>query len=362
MDLRSLIEKIDAIESSVLEQTVANPYTGADAQKFAAMTPADQEWLTRGGGVPDINDQFILARAPNKGRPAQQPVVQQPVSQQPPAQSGMPAVDLTALLAKLKQLEQLVDKYNTLKPKTESAISIEQALVESFGYAVHESFMLDSVKKIGGKLFSKIAFPVAAGLAIWTGWTEIKELSPSLTDQQRRAETTKIISKLVAEFGTFYVGAILGGAIVGAITGPGAIVGFIAGGVASSILLGNDVDSIVNKVVDYLYKDTPPSTPVSTDAAADPAASNTVPAKPATNTAKGDPDVVELQTGLKKSGATNSDGSPLTVDGIMGPNTITAMQKELAGLGATNQDGTPLTIDGKLGPNTAAAMQKYYLS
>jgi trimeric autotransporter adhesin len=46
---------------------VANPYQGADAAKFAAMSPADQAWLTKGGGKPDINDQFILARAPNKG-------------------------------------------------------------------------------------------------------------------------------------------------------------------------------------------------------------------------------------------------------------------------------------------------------
>lgn len=46
---------------------VANPYQGADAAKFAAMSPADQAWLTKGGGQPDINDQFILARAPNKG-------------------------------------------------------------------------------------------------------------------------------------------------------------------------------------------------------------------------------------------------------------------------------------------------------
>lgn len=49
---------------------VKNPYQGADAAKFAAMTPADQAFLTKGGGVPDINDQFILARAPNKGKSA----------------------------------------------------------------------------------------------------------------------------------------------------------------------------------------------------------------------------------------------------------------------------------------------------
>jgi hypothetical protein len=52
------------------EAEVANPYQGADAAKFAAMSPEDQAWLTKGGGKPDINDQFILARAPNKGAPA----------------------------------------------------------------------------------------------------------------------------------------------------------------------------------------------------------------------------------------------------------------------------------------------------
>ena len=48
---------------------IKNPYQGADAAKFAAMSPEDQAWLTKGGGVPNITDQFILARAPNKGAP-----------------------------------------------------------------------------------------------------------------------------------------------------------------------------------------------------------------------------------------------------------------------------------------------------
>lgn len=54
---------------TVQASDVANPYQGADAAKFAAMSPADQAWLTKGGGKPDINDEFILARAPNKGAP-----------------------------------------------------------------------------------------------------------------------------------------------------------------------------------------------------------------------------------------------------------------------------------------------------
>jgi hypothetical protein len=56
-------------EFNLEEAPVTNPYQGADAAKFAAMSPADQAWLTKGGGVPDINDQYILMRAPNKGKP-----------------------------------------------------------------------------------------------------------------------------------------------------------------------------------------------------------------------------------------------------------------------------------------------------
>ena len=37
------------------------------------MSPADQAWLTKGGGKPDINDEFILARAPNKGKAVAKP-------------------------------------------------------------------------------------------------------------------------------------------------------------------------------------------------------------------------------------------------------------------------------------------------
>jgi len=48
-----------------------NPYKDpAQAAKFAALTPQDQAWLTKGGGVPDITDDLILRRAPNGGKPA----------------------------------------------------------------------------------------------------------------------------------------------------------------------------------------------------------------------------------------------------------------------------------------------------
>jgi hypothetical protein len=76
---------------------VPNPYQGADAAKFAAMSPADQAWLTKGGGKPDINDEFILARAPNKGAavtPAAAPGgAAQPASALP---AGMTQADVDA--------------------------------------------------------------------------------------------------------------------------------------------------------------------------------------------------------------------------------------------------------------------------
>jgi len=57
-------------EFGLEEAPIANPYKDpAQAAKFAAMSPADQAWLTKGGGVPDINDEIILSRAPNKGKP-----------------------------------------------------------------------------------------------------------------------------------------------------------------------------------------------------------------------------------------------------------------------------------------------------
>jgi hypothetical protein len=70
---------------------VPNPYQGADAAKFASMSPADQEWLTRGGGKPDINDEFILRRAPNGGKAVAAPAPA-PNRTLAPAPAGGPSV------------------------------------------------------------------------------------------------------------------------------------------------------------------------------------------------------------------------------------------------------------------------------
>jgi hypothetical protein len=368
MDLRYFIEKMDAIEANEnLQEATAFQFSPEQEKWLGGANRQDPYILNRMPGAKppvtyftDPADQELAKRmgfpATATPAPATTPA---PVTQVPPEQSGQPAVDNAELLAKLKRLEELVDKYNNLKNKSnESNINISESLIESFGYTINEEGAWDTVKRVGGKLFSKVAFPVAAGMAIWDGWTQIQALPPSMSEEEKTKETRKIISKLVAEFGTFYVGAIIGGAIGGVIGGVGAIPGFIAGGIASSLFLGDDVNKIVDKIIDYLHKDNkPPSSPSVTTQ--EPPA-NQEPAKQ--QSVNGDSDIIELQTALQKSGATNQDGTPLTIDGIMGPNTVRAIQIELAGLGATNQDGTPLTIDGKLGPNTASAIQKYYLS
>lgn len=73
MDLRSLIAKMDAIESKISEEVAApaaNPYTDpVQAAIYAAMSPADQAWATKGGGRPDLTDKYIANRAPNKFKP-----------------------------------------------------------------------------------------------------------------------------------------------------------------------------------------------------------------------------------------------------------------------------------------------------
>lgn len=72
-------------------------------------------------------------------------------------------------------------------------------------------------------------------------------------------------------------------------------------------------------------------------------------------TPSGDSDIVEFQTMLQQAGATNPDGSELTITGVMDKNTIMAMQKELINLGAS------LTSNGIIDDKTATAIKKYYL-
>ena len=90
---------------------IPNPYTGADAQKFASLSPEDQEWLTRGGGKPDINDPYILRRAPNKGQPVPKPEQPAPVQAAEPApqQSAQPEPDFSKQDAEIDAISKEFD-------------------------------------------------------------------------------------------------------------------------------------------------------------------------------------------------------------------------------------------------------------
>jgi hypothetical protein len=76
MQIRDILNKLQN-----LEEAPANPYTDpAQRAKFDSLSDEDKEWLTKSvtgddgkerPGAPDISDNGILARAPNKGKPKQ---------------------------------------------------------------------------------------------------------------------------------------------------------------------------------------------------------------------------------------------------------------------------------------------------
>ena len=75
---------------TILEAEEANPYASNPAQAaiYAAMSPEDKAWATKGGGRPDLTDPYIAARAPNKFKPV---AVATPVAAPAPAAPAAPA-------------------------------------------------------------------------------------------------------------------------------------------------------------------------------------------------------------------------------------------------------------------------------
>ena len=263
--------------------------------------------------------------------------------------------------------------------KVKNSQSISESLIQEFSYLYEEDTPPTSLWQKINKVGSKLTLSIGAAIAIWDGWKQINELPPDLNKEQKKEEITKIIGKLVAEYGTFWVGGIIGGAIAGAFFTPAALAGFISGGLAADYYLSDDVSGIVDKIVEHLYEDEidspeilpqpaekPTEKPVAKPAEKPVAKPAEKPvAKPVTKPTEkpvtkpvvkpDDPDIAELQTMLQQSGATNPDGSELTITGVMDKNTIFAMQKELISLGAS------LTLNGIIDDKTAAAIKKYYL-
>ena len=106
--------------------------------------------------------------------------------------------------------------------------------------------------------FGKAALPIAIAAEIWDGWESIQAIPVDTPETEYRAQVTKIVTNLVANFGLFWVGSIIGGAIAGAVTGgAGALAGFIGGGVggmAASYFLGEKgIDQLINAIVDHVY-------------------------------------------------------------------------------------------------------------
>ena len=420
MDLRALIEKMDEIESAVVEQA------GAPTQ----FTPTHFHKNNLGGRMPlmktpDGKFWWISQTTDASGMPGPQGIVPwngntenrsgwnpasvdgeiqngkyidypegttwktagQQSAVNPPGQSGHPA-DNSVEMAKIKELEKLVDQYIELRSKVnESQVNIAKTLVESFGYQYDLGYLTEqdaaAISAYGGMDFGrflqggknlvkgivkKAATPIAAAMDAKTAWDDIQQLEKdTMSESEYRQEVTRIVSQLIASIGLFWAGAILGALAGSAFFGVGAIVGFIAGGVggiAADYVLGDDLETIVDALVDKLYNKTATNQPAVTPTAVDQKSAPVSNAATGKKPVVGDEDVVALQTMLKNDGydlgtyGPNGDG----VDGKLGPKTISAIQQDLAKLGAKNSDGSPLAVTGSINSDTSQAMQQYYLS
>ena len=356
MDVRTILSKIDALESLTKInqlQEADNPYTSpADREKFDMLTPQDQAWLTAGGQRPDINDEFILNRAPNKGQvdpaktaqkdklagimqkveqlkglltkaeqqksaaPAQaaQPAAGQAAQPSaPPVKpgarpggvyangekiaSGQPlAQPATQAPAQQSKIDQNTDGTFTAHKKDGTSVTfdkdgkilsenaIAKNLVESFGYNLPEAdtsalqyagaagagLAKMGLAKAGAKTAAKLAPGVGTTLSAVDAWNRFKE-----------GDRT--------------------GAVIAALAGVGWLIpgpaGWIIGGGLDAANIARDMS-----------KGEPQQA-----------------AQPAKISSKADPKIVALQKYLVSQGAKNPDGTPLTVDGVMGKNTRAAM-------------------------------------
>ena len=207
--------------------------------------------------------------------------------------------------------------------------NISKELVESFGYVYEESITKLNVAQMAvddttmtegtlGTIAKKSAGPIAIITQIYSAYEQITKIPKETTHDQYVSQVTKIISKLVAEYGLFWVGTIIGGAIAGIFTGGvGTIAGAVAGGLGglAAYALGADtVDELVEQIVDKLYTNTH---------------------EPNTQDAGGQPDTSQPDT----SGWPTTDAeirafqaeNGLTVDGLIGKYTYNALTTQ-AGL------------------------------
>ena len=142
------------------------------------------------------------------------------------------------------------------KPKSKSSPAAAAPAAAAPAAAPAVPGVMDKIKAGAKGLLKKAALPLTAIYSIWDGYTQIKALDTNMPQDQYRAAVSKIVARLVAEYGLFWVGSILGAGIAGAISGPGALVGFVAGGaggLAANYVLGDSVGAITDQIVDYFY-------------------------------------------------------------------------------------------------------------
>lgn len=350
MDLRSLINKIAEAEAplpgtgqkgptvaAAAGQDPSNPLnkaSGQAAQPAAEWkpTPEQEKWL---GGA-NKQDPYIMKRMPGEKPPvsyfkdpADQALAKQMgFPEAAPAQQGAQPAKASSTQEKIEKLNQLVDKLVALRNKTTTSgqpaqsaptqstaqtgqatqpassfefktkdgtlkldaegkklnESIAKSLVESFGYTFNEAEL--SAKQLGVGVGAGLA---KAGLAK-AGASTAARIVPG-------AGTA--LSAMDA-YNRWKEGD-LSGAVIAALAGIGWLVpgpmGWVLGGGLDAANIARDMSK------------EPPAAQ-----AAQPEQKK-----------EGDPKIVALQKYLVSQGATNRDGTPLKIDGLLGPNTRAAM-------------------------------------
>ena len=158
----------------------------------------------------------------------------------------------------IQNLKNILSKVKNIANLNIQTESIKTTLLHDFKYLYEEGepSIWQNIKDFSKRAGSKLVLPLTIAYDVWNGWNQINEIPEEYTKDQKREEITRIVSKLIASWGPFWVGTIIGGAIAGAIAGPAALPGFIAGAVGggvASYYLGDDVDAIVDAIVDHLY-------------------------------------------------------------------------------------------------------------
>lgn len=348
MSLRDLMNKLDMIaEAEVAAAGIPNPYRDpAQAAKFSAMSDADQRWLTKGGGVPDITDQYILARAPNKGQPDAAKSAAAQTAATDKATASMTATadaaqkdaDASSAAAAKEKLQQLNALIAALTPAA-TTTPVANQVVSGTPLATQQQ---QAAAKPGTTIPAQTA-AIDTGFASNAGGAAFG--NPNIAAQGRRAGAIResMSNQLMESFGYSPVEEGIAGTIAGRAARflpgvglaygaydaydrakegdyTGAAMAGLAGatslvpGVGTAISAGLDAANIARDYKAGKFSGDPAATQTAR------AGQPTQASAPTGTTTKGDPKVYNIQQELIKKGA------KITADGIMGPNTRKAMQ------------------------------------